>query len=97
MFQRSPRARGKPKKAQNELLGVEHGERLDTLATGSTGAADPAVAAMGGQHRTTKREGKAAASRNAWKGGMRPLLRELAQEMREQDKIRRGILDSTKR
>ena len=36
-------------------------------------------------------EGKVVASRNAWKGGMRPLLRELAQELREQDKARRGI------
>ncbi|MNO00811.1 hypothetical protein D3C81_2207780 [compost metagenome] len=38
-------------------------------------------------------EGKAAASCNAWKGGMRSLLRELAKELREQDKIRREILD----
>lgn len=38
-------------------------------------------------------EGKAASSRNAWTGGMRPLLRELAEELREQDKIRREILD----
>jgi hypothetical protein len=36
---------------------------------------------------------KAVASRNAWTGGMRPLLRELAEELREQDKIRREILD----
>lgn len=38
-------------------------------------------------------EGKAAASRNAWTGGMRPLLRDLAEELREQDKVRREILD----
>lgn len=38
-------------------------------------------------------EGKAVASRNAWDGGMRPLLRDLAEELREQNKIRREILN----
>lgn len=38
-------------------------------------------------------EGKATAARNAWKGGVRPLLRDLAREMREQDKARRELLE----
>lgn len=38
-------------------------------------------------------EGKAAASRNAWTGGMRPPIRELSEKQREQNKIRREILD----
>ncbi len=38
-------------------------------------------------------EGKAAAARNAWKGGARPLLRDLARELREQDKARRELLE----
>ena len=37
-------------------------------------------------------EGEAAAARNAWKGGARPLLRDLARELREQDKARRELL-----
>jgi len=36
-------------------------------------------------------EGKAAASRNAWQGGFRASLRELAQQLREQDKARREL------
>jgi len=38
-------------------------------------------------------EGKAAVSRNAWKGGLRPLLRQVALLMREQDKARRELTD----
>lgn len=38
-------------------------------------------------------EGKAAAARNAWKGEIRPLLRELARGLREQDEARRQMLD----
>lgn len=45
----------KAKKAQNELLEVEHGERLDTRATGTAGSADPAMATVGEQHRPTHR------------------------------------------
>lgn len=37
--------------------------------------------------------GKAVAALNAWKGGLRPLLRELAQELREQEQVRRELLD----
>lgn len=41
------RSRAKKKtKAPNELLEVEHGERLDTRATGSASGVDPAMAAM---------------------------------------------------
>ena len=47
----------KTKKAQNELLEVEHGERLDTRATGAAGGADPAMATLGTKHRATKHRG----------------------------------------
>lgn len=47
----------KSKKAQNELLEAEHGERLDTRATGAAGGADPAMATMGPKHRTTQHRG----------------------------------------
>jgi hypothetical protein len=47
----------KAKKAQNELLWVEHGERLETRAAGTAGSADPAMATVGKQHRPTHRRG----------------------------------------
>jgi hypothetical protein len=47
----------KTKKVQNELLEVEHGERLDTGATSKAGGADPAMATLGAKHRTAKRRG----------------------------------------
>lgn len=47
----------KVKKAQNELLEVEHGERLDTRAAGTAGGADPAMATVGKQHRPAHRRG----------------------------------------
>lgn len=36
-------------------------------------------------------EGKAKSARNAWKGGIRPLLRNLARELREQDEWRTSL------
>ena len=47
------RAKKKPK-APNELLEVEHGERLDTRAAGTAGGADPAIATLAKKHRTKK-------------------------------------------
>ena len=38
-------------------------------------------------------EGKAVAARNAWKGGVRPLLRDLTSGLREQEEARRELLD----
>lgn len=38
-------------------------------------------------------EGKAAAAHNAWKGGVRPLLRDLARELRKLQKARSRMLD----
>lgn len=55
--QEQPARRRKTKKVQNELLEVEHGERLDTRATGTAGRADPAMATLGTEHRTAKRRG----------------------------------------
>lgn len=37
-------------------------------------------------------EGKATSSRNAWKDGCRPLLRELAKELCKQESFRRSLL-----
>ena len=55
--QEKPARARKTKKVQNELLEAEHGERLDTRATGTAGGADPAMATVGAKHRTAKRRG----------------------------------------
>lgn len=44
--QKKPARTRKSRKPQNELLEVEHGERLDTRATGAAGRADPAMATL---------------------------------------------------
>lgn len=44
----------KTKKAQNELLEVEHGERLDTRAAGAAGGHDSELASVGKKHRAAK-------------------------------------------
>lgn len=49
-----PRTRKIPK-APNELLEVQHGERLDTRTAGSAGRNDPAMATVEKQHRTNQR------------------------------------------
>jgi hypothetical protein len=46
----------KTKKVQNELLEVEHGEQLDTRATGTAGGSDPTMATMGEKHWAAKRQ-----------------------------------------
>ncbi|VVM75301.1 hypothetical protein [Pseudomonas fluorescens] len=51
-IQKNPARARKTKKAQNELLEVEHGERLDTRATDTAVGADPAMATLGTKHRT---------------------------------------------
>lgn len=45
----------KNQKAPNELLEVEHGERLDTRTAGSAGGADPAMATLEAEQRTDQR------------------------------------------
>jgi len=52
-IQEKPARTRKTKKAQNELLEVEHGEWLDTRASGTAGGADPAMATLGAKHRTS--------------------------------------------
>jgi hypothetical protein len=54
-IQEKPTRTRKTKKVQNELLEVEHGERLDTRATGTAGGVDPAMATLGTKHRAAKR------------------------------------------
>jgi hypothetical protein len=49
-----PERTRKTKKAQNELLEAEHGERLDTGAPGSAGGTDPAVATVAAELRPEK-------------------------------------------
>lgn len=44
----------KSKKAQNELLEVEHGERLDARAASTAGGTDPAMATLETEHRAEK-------------------------------------------
>lgn len=48
------RAKKKPK-APNELLEVEHGERLDARTAGAAGGADPTMAPVGAKHRPDQR------------------------------------------
>ncbi|MBL8226389.1 MAG: hypothetical protein JNM50_13780 [Chromatiales bacterium] len=43
---------GENKKQPNELLEVNHGERLDTRAAGTAGGSDTGLAAVGGLHRS---------------------------------------------
>lgn len=38
-------------------------------------------------------EGRATSARNAWKGGTRPLLRDLVRALNEQEQARRELLD----
>lgn len=52
--ERPARTRKTPK-APNELLGVNHEQRMDARAPGTTGRTDPGVAALGTQHRPQKR------------------------------------------
>lgn len=52
-IQEKPARTRKIKNTQNELLEVEHGERLDTRATSTAGGADPAMATLGPKHRTS--------------------------------------------
>jgi hypothetical protein len=56
-IQEKPSRTRKTQKVQNELLEVEHGERLDARATGTASGADPAMATLGAKHRTAKRRG----------------------------------------
>lgn len=50
----SPSRARKNKKAPNELLGVEHGERLDARTAGAAGGADTPMATLETQHRAEK-------------------------------------------
>lgn len=50
----TPARTRKTKKAQNELLEVTHGQRLDTRAAGAAGNADPAMATVGAKQRADK-------------------------------------------
>lgn len=55
--QATPTRTRKTKKGQNELLEVEHGERLDSRATRKAGGTDPEMATLGTKHRAAKRRG----------------------------------------
>ena len=83
-----------PKPAQTrEPLELHHGQRLDAAKTGATSKADSAlvpVAKLNGAQNKT-RQGKAKASRNAYKGGGWLMLRTLRRALRAQEKARRRI------
>ena len=68
---------GIPETVQNKLLEA-HGERLDGGEAGQTGEGHPALAAVGVFDRAADAEGKARASRNAYRGGHRQSQRETA-------------------
>ncbi len=51
---KQPARTRKTQKAQNELLEVTHGERLDTRAPGSAGSTNPAMETVAEQHRTKR-------------------------------------------
>lgn len=55
--QAKPARMRKTKKAQNELLEMEHGERLDTRAAGTVGGHDSELAPVGKKHRAAKYRG----------------------------------------
>ncbi|MGN6226981.1 MAG: hypothetical protein ACTHNM_06085 [Dyella sp.] len=72
-------------RAPNELLEADHHEQgLDTGATRPAGAGHQELATVETVHRPRTAEGKASASRNAWKGGSRPLFRAMADALRGQ-------------
>lgn len=50
----NPARTQKNKKAPNELLEVQHGERLDTRAAGTAGGIDPAMATLEAEYRAEK-------------------------------------------
>jgi len=69
---------------------VQYGsETLDTGAAGDTIGPDSAIATLETVHRVRTPEGRAASSLNAYKGGLRSLLRKMSVLLREQrDKLK---------
>ena len=71
--------------APNKLLEAKDGERLEPGTTSTASQADPAMATVGAVTGPKTPGGKARVSRNAYKGGTRSMLRELARLLREHD------------
>jgi hypothetical protein len=91
-----------PKKAQlaqSKLISpevVEDGKALDGRGTGAAVGAMPPILPMVELDRPTgpkTAEGKAKAAKNAYKGGIRPMLRAISRELRKQDELRRGLAE----
>ncbi|MDR3455409.1 MAG: hypothetical protein P4L96_21820 [Rhodoferax sp.] len=86
-----------PATMQNKLLEQDHEQthRLDTGAAGAPGRADPAMATVGQVYRPPSAAGKAAVSRNAFKGGHWRELRDLIVRtngvLREQKRLLENI------
>ncbi|WP_224790004.1 hypothetical protein [Pseudomonas fluorescens] len=89
--QAKPSRTRKTKKLQNELLAVGHDERLAPERRARQAELIRQWRPWEQSTGPRSAEGKAVASRNAWTGGIRPLLRGLAQELREQDIARQEI------
>jgi hypothetical protein len=75
--------KSKSKKLPNKLLEAQHDKRLDGRAASSPSKADSQLA-VGEIDRTETLQGKTRVSRNAFKGGYRPLIRRMARALREQ-------------
>lgn len=56
---------------------------MDAGASPAAGRLDQELAAVGAVNRAPKRSRKGASSRNAWKGGSRPAVRQLARLLRD--------------
>jgi hypothetical protein len=76
---------------QNKLLEAKNGERLDLKTAAATGEVNSSLEAVGPLDGPKTPTGKARVSRNADKGGTRPLLRKLARLLRQQERERSKI------
>ncbi|MBI2783955.1 MAG: hypothetical protein HYX64_07760 [Gammaproteobacteria bacterium] len=76
---------------QPELLERQHGEWMDSGATSATSTAHQEWRPWEQSTGPRSEAGKAVASRNGWKGGERPMLRELARILREQASTLAGL------
>src|SRR5215510_14476168 len=93
LIRESPRARGKPKVSRTNFWRhrVANGWNLERRAQQGKLIHRRKAWERSSGPRTAA--GKARVSRNAYKGGTRPLLRELARLLRKQEKVERLLAD----
>jgi len=70
-----------------ETSEAQHGERMDVRAPGTSGGSHSPLEALENATGPRTSEGKKTASRNAWRGGERPALRELLRVLRTADRL----------